>query len=50
MAFQVDTQVVAAYKKRGLKFATILYGKESGQAKRWREKSLCEEWNWQVQQ
>ena len=44
MAFQVDKwQVVAAYKKRGLKLATILYGRESGQAKRWRGKSLCEE-------
>ena len=41
-----DTQVVAAYKKRGLKLATVLYGKESAGARRWREQATCEEWTW----
>ena len=41
-----DTQVVAAYKKRGLKLATVLYGKESAVARRWREQATCEEWTW----
>ena len=40
-----QTQVVAAYKKRGLKLAIILYGKESVQARSWSEEEKSEEWH-----
>ena len=41
--YRLAPKVVTAYRKRALKLAIILYGKDSSRLRRWREKEVSEE-------